>query len=249
MRIALSFLTRLPVGTLKADDYFRALGRQAPLFPAAGLVVGAVLLGADQAVSLAFGPAVRAAAVVAAGVWVTGGLHLDGLMDTADGVGSHRSRERMLEIMRDSRVGAMGVMAGVLALLLRFALLFELGPALRWQALLVAPALGRMAIAAAAGLFPPARREGERPGLGAGFAAHVGPWQIAGALLLGLGVAVGGGGMRGAAAWAVSTMAAGLLARSLSGKLGGLTGDTYGAINEVAEILALAVFAAGGGAL
>jgi len=246
MRVALSFLTRLPVGQVVVDDYFRTLGRQAPLFPLVGLVVGGVTLAVDRAAGLCFGPAVRSALAVLAGVWVTGALHLDGLMDTADGVLSHRSRERMLEIMRDSRVGAMGVLAGTLSLLLRFALLSETAPALRDLALLLAPALGRMAMAAAAGLFPAAAPAAGQKNLGASFAAHVGRWQVAGALALGLMLAAGLGRLRGALAWTLAPAVGAVTAGRLAARLGGLTGDTYGAINEVAEVAALAVFAAAG---
>ena len=243
MRLALSFLTRLPVGQIESDNYLQALGRQAPLFPLAGLLVGAVTLAADAAAGLLFGPAVRAAAVIAAGVWVTGALHLDGLMDTADGIGSHRSRERMLEIMRDSRVGAMGAITGALSLLLRFALLLELTGPLRWQALLLAPALGRMAIALAAGCFPAARSPGS--GLGASFAASVGRWRGAAALAPGLLAAAALGGQGGGHTAAALAAAIALLGgRTLTARLGGLTGDTYGALNEAAELAVLATFAA-----
>jgi adenosylcobinamide-GDP ribazoletransferase len=248
MRVALSFLTRLPVGRLDVDDYFRALGRQVPLFPLVGLAVGAVALTADAAAGLLFGWPVRSAVAVLAGVWVTGALHLDGLMDTADGVGSNRSRERMLEIMKDSRVGAMGAVAGTADLLLRFALLMELAGGLRWRALLLAPALGRMAMAVAAGAFPPAGAGagpgGGGPGLGASFAAHVGPWQVAGALAVGLALAAGADPVRGPAAWALALAGAWLAGRALTARLGGLTGDTYGAVCELAELTALAVLAA-----
>lgn len=245
MRIALSFLTRIPVGRLEAEDYLATLGRSAWLFPLAGLVVGLVTWAAHATAGLLFGPATRALAAVAAGLWVTGMLHLDGLMDTADGLGSHRSRERMLEIMKDSRVGAMGVAVGALSLLLRFALLVELPAGWHGPALLLAPALGRMAIALAAGLWPSARAEGA--GLGASFARHVGRPQLAGALLLGLAAAVATqpfAPWRGVAAFALALLAALAMARSLARNLGGLTGDTYGAINEVAEMAALACFAA-----
>ncbi|HYG58536.1 MAG TPA: adenosylcobinamide-GDP ribazoletransferase [Symbiobacteriaceae bacterium] len=241
MRAAVGFLTRFPVGRQDLPDYFAVLGRQAPLFPVVGALVGAGTLAADAGAGLLFGPAVRSAAAVAAGVWITGALHLDGLMDTADGVGSHRSRERMLEIMKDSRVGAMGVVAGVLSLLLRFALLLEVPAQLRWQALLLAPALGRMMLAASAGLFPPA----QPGGIGAAFAAHVGRRRALGAMAVGLVLAAILAQTRGGAAWAVALAAGLLAARALSRKLGGLTGDTYGAVGEVAEVGALACFAAG----
>lgn len=246
MRLVLSFLTRLPVGPIEAPDYFQALGRRAPLFPLAGLVVGSVAAVADALAGLFFGTGVRSAAAIAASVWVTGALHLDGLMDSADGIGSGRGRERMLEIMRDSRVGAMGVVAGVVSLLLRYALLSTLAPGRRWQALLLAPALGRMSIAVAAGIWPVARVG--QTSLGASFAAHVGRRQVIGALGLGLGIALLGGALAGSArgpiAWLAALAVSWLVARFLAAQLGGLTGDTYGAINEVAEVAVLAVFAA-----
>lgn len=241
MRLVLSFLSRLPVGRVDVKDYFRALGQRAPLFPLAGLVIGGVALATDQAAGLLFGRDLRSAAAILATIWVTGALHLDGLMDTADGVGSGRSRERMLEIMRDSRVGAMGVVAGVASVLLRYALLNGLGAERRWQALLLAPALGRMCIVAVAGWWPAARAG--QASLGGSFAAHVGRWQVAGALAVGLGIALAGGD-RGVAAWLMALSAALLGARFLATRLDGLTGDTYGAINELAEAVALAVFAA-----
>jgi adenosylcobinamide-GDP ribazoletransferase len=248
LRIALSFLTRLPVGRVEVADHMAALGRSAWLFPLAGLVVGLITWLAASLAGLLFGPSIQAVAAIAAGLWATGMLHLDGLMDTADAVGSHRSRERMLEIMKDSRVGAMGAAAGALSLLLRFALLAETPAHLRPLALLVAPTLGRMAITLAAGIWPPARAEG---GLGRSFAAHVTPGRVAGALLLGLVLAAflpfairSDGLARSLAAIGAALVAALALGRSLAGRLGGLTGDTYGAINEAVEVAVLATFAA-----
>lgn len=255
MRIALSFLTGLPVGAIQVDDYMAALGRSAWSFPLAGLVVGAVTLVLDLAAGILFGPAVRAVITVAAGLWVTGLLHLDGLMDTLDGVGSHRSRERMLEIMKDSRVGVMGAAGGALSLLLRAALLLQIPLAWHPAALLAAPALGRMVMVLAAGLWPPARAEA---GLGTSFARHVGRGQMGGALLIGLGISLmaglalpatglsapGGLAFRSLTAFAAALGTGLLAARSLAAKLGGLTGDTYGAVNEVTEWAVLACFGA-----
>lgn len=243
MRVALSFLTRLPVGQLTVEDYMAAVGREVPWFPVVGLTVGLCAAAADWAAGLFFGGPVRSAAAILAAVGVTGALHLDGLMDTADGVLSSRSRERMLEIMKDSRTGAMGVVAGALSLLLRFALLMEIAVGLRWRALLLAPALGRMTVALAMWAWPSARGKGQ--GMGGGAAAAVGLRQVAGALAVGLAFALAiGGWFRGGLAWAVALGVAALTARNLAAKLGGLTGDTFGAINEVVEIVVLALFAA-----
>lgn len=243
MRVALSFLTRLPVGRLTVEDYMAALGREVPWFPVVGLTVGLCAAAADWTAGLFFGEPVRAAAAMLAAVGVTGALHLDGLMDTADGVLSSRTRERMLEIMKDSRTGAMGVVAGALSLVLRFALLMDIAAGLRWQALLLAPALGRMTIGLAMWAWPSARGRGQ--GMGGSASAAVGPWHAAGSLAVGLAIAITiGGWLKGGLAWALALGMAALTAHRLAAKLGGLTGDTFGAINEVVEIVVLALFAA-----
>lgn len=248
MRIALSFLTRLPVGRVASEDYMRDLGRSAGLFPLVGLLVGLIALGTYLVSRLFFGPAPAAVATMVAGIWASGMLHLDGLMDTADGVLSSRSLERMLAIMKDSRSGAMGVAVGALALLFRFSLLLDLPRGMLPAALLAAPALGRMIMPLAAVGWPPARGE---EGLGSSFARYVGRGRVAVALLSGLllaialPAAVGGLGQswRGLAAWlaAVGVCLGG--GRWLANRLGGLTGDTYGALSELAELAALACFA------
>nr|PZN73581.1 MAG: adenosylcobinamide-GDP ribazoletransferase [Bacillota bacterium] len=255
VRAALSFLTRIPVGRVRSGDYMRDLGRAAGFFPLVGLLVGAISLMAYLLGGLLFGPAVAGVAALAAGLWTTGAVHLDGLMDTADGVLSARSRERMLEIMRDSRVGVMGVAAGTLALLFRWALVLELTRGRVVAALLVAPALGRMVMPLAAVCWPPARAEG----MGSSFGRHVGRAQVSGALLSGLMLslvvpalaawwmvgpdALADAVFRGLGAWLAvlgSCFAAG---RWLCRRFGGLTGDTYGALCELAELAVLACFA------
>jgi cobalamin 5'-phosphate synthase/cobalamin synthase len=247
LRAALSFLTRIPVGRLEYEDFWARLGKEAGLFPLVGAIVGAAGLLAARLTGLLWGPPVSALAVVLVSVWLTNAFHLDGLMDSADGLLSHRSRERMLEIMKDSRVGAMGAIAGALDLLARFALVLALPEAWRVPALITAPMLGRMAIPLVARLFPKAGS-----GLGAGWAASVGPVQIGTALLIGIGGSVGlgafwgpalAGALRGLAVSIVVVLVTTGLARRWSGVLGGLTGDIYGALAEIGEITALLVWA------
>jgi len=251
LRIALSFLTRFPVGQITTDDYMRDLGRSVGLFPVVGLLVGGAGLVAHMLGRLLFGPAAAAVLALGAGLWATGALHLDGLMDTADGVLSARSRERMLEIMKDSRVGVMGVAAGALSLLLRFALLLEMEPGRAAAALLVAPSLGRMVMPLATVGWPPARAGG----MGSAYAQQVGRGHVVGALLIGLALALGVPAavtgaplavpiLRGLAAWAAALAVCLAGGRWLARRLGGLTGDTYGALSELAELAALACFAA-----
>ena len=119
---ALQFLTRLPL-PVQLPDSDAVFRRSTVFYPAAGLLIGLLTAGSAWGFSYLFPFYINAALVLILWVFLSGGLHLDGLMDTADGLLSHRSRERMLEIMKDSRVGAMGVVAGVLSALLRVSLL------------------------------------------------------------------------------------------------------------------------------
>jgi adenosylcobinamide-GDP ribazoletransferase len=209
-------------------------GRAAALFPLVGALIGALLgffgLALDRA--LPAGPA--AALLVAAAALLTGGLHLDGLMDTADGLAGGRSPEQRLAIMRDSRVGAIGAVAGGLALLAQFACLSELTGHHRLLTLVAAGALGRWAMLLAISAFPAAGAEG----LGAGLRAGVTRGSAVAGSLLVLPVAVVAGPL-GLAGVAVGVAVAAGLGRFLVRRLGGLTGDAYGAIAVVAETAVL----------
>jgi cobalamin 5'-phosphate synthase/cobalamin synthase len=122
---AFQFLTRFPL-PLKLDYTEPIFRRSVVFYPFVGVVIGLLLtlVGAGLRVWIPSFPA----AVIVLSVWIaiTGALHLDGLMDTADGVLSHRPREQMLEIMKDSRVGAMGVIVCVLYMLLKLSFIMEL---------------------------------------------------------------------------------------------------------------------------
>lgn len=228
----------------------KVLRRSVICYPLVGLAIGLALAGACWGLSLLL-PPVPAAALVT-GLWValTGGFHLDGLMDTADGILSHRSREEMLAIMKDSRVGAMGAAACVLQLLLKFALLEGLLESgwQAWAGYLPAVAIwSRWAMAAAVAWWPYARSGGGLGALLSGFGGR----QLAVCTVLATGLSAGAGalGGEGLLTGAMPALALGLpalgfsvlLARSLAAKLGGLTGDTYGAINELAETFLLLV--------
>jgi len=142
------------------------LGASVPLFPVVGLVLG-VLAAACAWVFWSFLPGTVAAVLLTTVLLAfSGGLHLDGLADTADGFFSARSRERILEIMRDSRIGAMGVLALVLLLLLKVSSLAVLDRGEAMRAALLLPLAGRCAIPVMMALLPYARSEG---GLGTVF--------------------------------------------------------------------------------
>lgn len=227
--VALGFLTRLPVG---GGVYSEADFRGCVLwFPAVGLTVG-VLQGLTAWGAASIFPApVAAALALAAAVLVSGGLHLDGLMDTVDGLASGRPPEEALAIMRDSRVGAHGVTAAAVVLLLQFAALLALAEQGRAQVvavLAVVAALARTAMALAIILYPYRRAKG----LGSSFRG-AGRRELFGALGLAAGVGWILLSWQGLILLAVAFGLCLIYGRGVVRFLGGLTGDTYGALAEM----------------
>jgi adenosylcobinamide-GDP ribazoletransferase len=231
---ALAFLSVLPVP--RHDRRPSDLGAASAHFPAVGAALGTAVGLLGLLLDRWLPPTAVAAVLVGLGALATGGLHLDGLMDTADGVFGGRDRELRLTIMRDSRVGAFGVVAGGLALLLPFAALVELTGTERLLALALAWGLGRWAMVLAIHAFPSARADG----LGAAARASAGrlPLAVAATSTVAGSLALGSLGL-------VSSILATSIAfgcgRFLAVRLGGLTGDTYGAIAVIAETAVLYV--------
>ena len=163
----------------------------------------------------------------------SGCLHLDGLSDTADGFLSSRTRERILEILKDSHVGAMGMIAVVCVLLAKFAALASIEPSLVWAAALLMPLCGRCAMVVFMALLPYVRPSG----LGTIF-YRTAVWPSAlWAALLSAAVAWTVLRTAGVAIWGVSMMVAMLLAVYSYRKIGGATGDTFGAVCEIVEVV------------
>lgn len=230
---AIGFLTILPAGRLapRPGDF----GRAAVFFPVLGLLVGAVLAAVQWCGLSLWDSYIAAALMLGVGLVITGGLHIDGLMDTADALFSRKSPERMLEIMRDSRSGALGVAAGICVMALKFAAYGYLEGPDDWRIVALSPVAGRMAIVAALALFPYAREAGA----GAVFAAETRPRHAFGALVLAAVVSAALLGWPGLIVVASGLALAMLASVYLRSCLGGLTGDVYGAINEAVEVVAL----------
>ena len=232
--VAIGFLTRLPVPAKVFDD---ANGPSHSLawYPMVGLLIGGLLWGLSWV--LAAAPPMLAAGLLLL-VWValTGALHLDGLADSADAwVGGLGDRERTLAIMKDPRSGPMGVVALVLVLLLKFAALASLPPAS--CALLLAPVLARASLTAAFLSTPYVRSEG----LGS---ALTGAPRSACMLGLAFALVVGiAGGWRGAGAVVVTVAVFALWRVACMRRLGGMTGDTCGALTEGVEAAVLVALA------
>jgi adenosylcobinamide-GDP ribazoletransferase len=228
---ALRFLTILPIpgswGTGEDD-----LARSVPWFPVVGLLLGAAGGAAAWALSLVVPPMLAAAATVIVLLSFSGCLHLDGLSDTADGFLSSRSRERVLEIMKDSHIGAMGVIAIVCVLLMKFASLVSL-PGATWPAVMLMPLAGRCALVWHMALLPYARPDG----LGAVFYRRRPRWAAAWATVVLGAVAFGVLGIEGLVIWAVCLAMTLVLSAYVHRKIGGATGDTLGAVCEIIEVV------------
>jgi adenosylcobinamide-GDP ribazoletransferase len=235
VRGAVSFLTRVPVGgAVGAEE----VARGAVLFPLVGAGVGALSGGLALLLHPVLSPFVAAVGAVAAAAVVTGAMHLDALADTVDALGAH-SRERALEIMRDSRLGTFGVCALVLDLLLKagaIATLLVHGDAL--ASLVVAGALSRSVSPPLAVLLPYPRVEGGPGSVLTGrtsfaAAAAAAGIAVAAAVLLHQEWLIVGAGAVGV-----------VLALLYRRWLGGATGDCLGAATELSETVALVVAAA-----
>jgi len=197
-----------------------------------GLILGVILLGLHYGLSFILPPTIVNALLIIALVILTGAHHLDGFIDTCDGVISGKSRKERLAIMSDSKVGAFGIVGAILLLLLKYV---SLSSALILPALLLMPTLSRWAMVSVIFTFPYAKSSG----MGLAFKQGA-SWQrltIATIIALIAAVAL-------LKWWGLVLMAAlGLIVFGISSyfhtRLGGLTGDNYGAINELAEVFVL----------
>ena len=211
-------------------------------FPLIGLLIAfiACLLPLAIGPSLHLPPFVLAALLTVALVCLTGGLHLDGLMDTCDGLFSGDRRERKLEIMHDSHVGAFGVLGGVCILLLKFAIFASLDPLRLALALLIALPIARWAMVLAIYLFPSARLTG----LGVAARQTITRPRLLIAAITSLLIALVAGHLIGFAVWMGGTLVPIIIGTWITYTLGGLTGDVYGTLAETTEVVCLLMFAA-----
>jgi adenosylcobinamide-GDP ribazoletransferase len=235
LKLAFAFMTVLPV-RLKGDLSPGDLGRASGWYPLVGVVIGGLVWLAKYELQQVFPLLLAAVLSVAFWVSLSGGLHLDGLADCFDGMLNSSLPERRLEIMKDPRLGTFGGIGLVLALLIKVATVYSLAPGHDWIAILLAAALGRWMILLA-GKQPLARPGG----MGADFALGLTKGSFAWAIILPL-VLVILGGWRGVLAAGLAHLAAlGIfgLARS---RLGGVTGDVYGLLVEVTELVVLLTF-------
>lgn len=231
---ALQFLTIIPVRIQHINE--KITSRSLVYFPLVGLVLGLILAGIDNLL-LYFNLeqlSINIVLVVSL-IILTGGLHLDGLSDSCDALLSRKDREEMLKIMRDSHIGVMGVLAIISILLLKIAFLFSLNLNTKVSALLLMCILSRWSLVLAMFIFNYARLEGKAKAFFAGMNLKVFILSTA----IALATAVVFGQIRGLFIMAIVAAATYVMARFIKSKLGGITGDTLGATNEIMEVIIL----------
>lgn len=222
----------------------RAFARALLWYPAVGALLGLIVAGVDRLLQPRLPALIEAALLLLVLEGLTGLLHLDGLADCADGLLGLHERTRRLEIMRDSHVGAFGVAAIGFYLILATGAIAELHGAARTATLIGAPALARAAMVLVAGGFPAARAGG----LASGFHQAARRWAGVVALLTAVAIALLVWGWGGLAMLAVMLGAALAVGGFATVRLGGVTGDVFGASCEVAQVAVLTLAGAWQGA-
>jgi adenosylcobinamide-GDP ribazoletransferase len=242
---AIGFLTRLPVwqrSVLSAKD----IGRSARWFPLVGAILGGIYVAALWLLSRSFPSLVSAVIIVAIDAAVTGGMHFDGLADSADGFGGGRTREDVLRIMRDHAIGAYGAIALVLAIALKIATIAALIDSQRAiSCLVLAPVLGRWSAVLLGATQTYARPpEDDGPKSVGSPTRFVGRTEMIVATIIAVSVAAAFYRWRGAAACVLVAAASSWWAWRCRRRIGGVTGDTLGAGIEISECLVLLLFTA-----
>jgi adenosylcobinamide-GDP ribazoletransferase len=234
--LQMQFLTRAPLPVhIEFND--RAFARGVVFAPLIGLCIGGISAGAYILVGLLENRTLAVLAGLVAEIAASGGLHLDGLADTCDGLFSNRDRDGMLAIMKDSRLGTNGAIALIILVLLKYVMLLSIPDAQFIACLLVMPALSRMAIAWIAGISAYAGKD--KRSVACGLIKNTGAGEIAGATAASL--IIGALIINSA----VAPLAAAIILFSFlvmiytRKKIGGITGDIIGAVVESSEIVFL----------
>lgn len=225
---ALQFLTVIPV---KRSFSAEQIGRSTSYFPVVGIIIGLILAVLNYLLGLVLPTSVVNVLLVVSMVLLSGALHLDGLVDTCDGIAGHRTPEERWQVMHDSRAGGFGIIGAALLLLVKFVSLNSVPQSLMMFALVAAPVISRWTMVYAIFAYPYARPSG----LGKAFKQATGGWQFAMATLITVALVVGLFKLAGLIILFIVWLFVLATTFYLKRKFAGLTGDIYGAINEIAE--------------
>ncbi|MFC2140406.1 adenosylcobinamide-GDP ribazoletransferase [Candidatus Auribacterota bacterium] len=232
--LALQFLTIIPV-KIKKEVSDKEIGQSTLFFPLIGLLIG-FILGLTSLLVIIFPGIILASLIIIVEIILTGGLHLDGFMDTCDGFYGHRPREKRLEIMKDSRVGAMGVIGVILLLLLKLSLLSHLSPMILGKVLLLMTLYGRFIQVLCCTIFEYAKKDGK----GSIFVRYTSFKQLLGATLFTF-PCFFIFQLKGIFLFFIPLLVILIFSQICIKKITGMTGDTIGAANEIAEVSLLLV--------
>ena len=232
---ALQFLTIIPLGT-KLPIEKNKLARATRYFPIIGLILGLILAGTNELLSLiALGQFLGNLILVILLIILTGALHLDGLADTFDALSSGKRKPEMLEIMRDSHIGTMGALSLISIILIKVALLSSLDSGVKNASLVLMCLLSKYSLVFSMFLFPYAREEGKAKVFIEGVNLKV----FSRATLIILLISILLLKLKGLIVFIMVLVFVFLVGKVIAGKIGGMTGDTLGAINELTEPLIL----------
>lgn len=229
--LTIGFMTRIPIPMqLEVKDGDMEKGFLT--FPIIGLIIGAFDLAVFELIRLVLPETIAILFAILANLCITGAFHLDGLADTVDGIYSARTRERMLEIMKDSRIGTNGAIALVFDLLFKCVGLYYCD--VKWIPILLMPVAGKMVQGAIVykAIYP------RKKGIGI-YVGTVPAFAAIGAGLIGLCIFAGVHRLYGVAYWAILIVFAYLFRVYITRKIGGVTGDVMGAGSELSEVLYL----------
>ncbi|MDO5146242.1 MAG: adenosylcobinamide-GDP ribazoletransferase [Eubacteriales bacterium] len=230
--LTLGFMTRIPVtvdlGEVKDEDMHKGF----LYYPVVGLIIGLVDVTVYLLAVQIFPEMIGILFALLANFFVTGAFHLDGLCDTADGIYSARTKERMLEIMKDSRIGTNGGIAMCFDILMKFAGLMSCENT--WVMILMMPVAGKMIQGAVVykAVYP------REKGIGI-YVGTVSLGTVIGTMILGVCAMTVAFSFWGIVMFAVLFFLAWMFRRYITGKIGGITGDVMGAASELSEIMLL----------
>ncbi len=228
---ALRFLTIISIPWWREVEP-EELGRSAGYFPVIGLIIGLILVGLNWLFGLILPSVVVNALLLVFMVVISGALHLDGFADTCDGIAGHRTVEERWEVMRDSRVGGFGLIGVVLLLLVKYVSLNSVPEPSLVMTLVLMSVMSRWAMTYAMFFYPYARPSG----LGKAFKQGTTWLRFTMATIIAVAVAAILAQLIGLALMFFIWVMTLVMAVYFKGKFSGLTGDNYGAINEVAEV-------------
>ncbi len=233
---ALQFLTIIPLPWQRKSSP-EELGRSAGYFPIIGLIIGLILAGLNWLFSLILPAAVVNALLITSLVVISGALHLDGFVDTCDGIAGHKPVQDRWQVMHDSRVGGFGIVGVVLLLLVKYVSLNSVPAPLVGTTLVLMPVISRWAMVYSIFVYPYAKPSG----LGKVFKQETRWLRFTMATLITLVVVVILAQLVGLATIFLVWLITVAVATYLKSKFSGLTGDTYGAINEMTEVSVLII--------